>query len=91
MLKGGGTRPNHEILWNSSDHEQIDFILALINYKGTTNEQIQFIVGNIAEYYSILLLTDDKLTIPHYFAHLCRVYKGVEFNPARTGLPTWVC
>ncbi len=67
----------------------MNFISTLINCKATTNEQVQFVVGNIAEYYSKLLLTDNDSTIPHYFAHLCRLYKGVEFNPARTDLPVW--
>ncbi len=40
-------------------------------------------VGTIAKYYSKLLLGDESAKIPHAFAYLCDVYKGVEFNPSR--------
>ncbi len=79
----------HPIL-SQNCHYEVGFVEALINCKKTTNEQIQFIVGRIAEYYSQLLLSDDEKKIPHYFAYICEMYKGVEFSPSRiTAAPSF--
>ncbi len=64
-----------------------DFVQALIECGQTTNEQVQFVVGNIADYYSQLLLSDDTKKIPHYYAYLSQVYKGVDFKPSKVESP----
>ncbi len=47
-------------IMSGNDHYVLRFVEGLINCKETTNEQIQFIVRKIANYYSHLLLSDDQ-------------------------------
>ncbi len=48
-----------------------------------SQEEVQFVVGSIAEYYSKLLLSDESKKNPRYYAYICQVYKGIDFKPSR--------
>ncbi len=76
--------------------DKVNFIRKLLALESTTNENIEFAVTKIAEYWTCKLLEAggeeedeglvsmrENIKIPSYFAYLCKVYKGVHFNSLR--------
>ncbi len=79
--QGGYRFPNHQL------EDKVKFVQRLIDRESKgdpcENGKIQKLVTGMAEYYTELMLITPNIRIPKYFAHLCQVYKGIEFDPRR--------